>query len=108
MKTMPEETYQGMTFTLVTQYINMTLVLFLVNYRFTGIEDSPTLSAFIDGLPFFNGKHEDFTINWYRSVGAAMTLTLVMQIIVPQLGNALPYLLYSIRRCVDRGCRCNS
>ena len=32
-KTLPQETYQGMLWTLVTQYINITIVIFLVNYN---------------------------------------------------------------------------
>lgn len=54
-KTVPEETYQDMLSTLITQYVNVVVVMFLVNYRFEGLEDSPGLERFIKYLPFFNG-----------------------------------------------------
>jgi len=80
---MPEETYQGMILTLITQYINIAIVIYLVNFRFVNIEDYPALSMFIEKLPFFNGRYTDFTVGWYEQVGSALCLTVFIQVIVP-------------------------
>lgn len=104
-KTMPEETYRAMMGTLITQYLNIAVVIFLVNFKFEDIERYPAIANFVKDLPFFNGKYEEFTIEWYQKVGTAIGMTVFMQVLVPQLRNAFPYLIFELRRFVDRGCR---
>ena len=57
-KTMPEETYQGMILTLITQYLLIALVIYLVNLTFPtkAVNALPEgMQGFIRDLPFFNG-----------------------------------------------------
>ena len=107
-KTMPEETYRAMMGTLITQYLNIAVVIFLVNFKFEDLEQYPALAKIVKDLPFFNGKYEEFTIEWYQKVGTAIGMTVFMQVVVLQLRNAFPYLIFELRRFVDRGCRNDS
>mmetsp|Transcript_17451 Transcript_17451/g.26885 ORF Transcript_17451/g.26885 Transcript_17451/m.26885 type:complete len:311 (+) Transcript_17451:1931-2863(+) len=101
-KTLPEETFTAMFGTLVTQYINIALVLFLVNFKMN-LEWLPEeVREFIEKIAFFNGSYEDFTVGWFKEVGPALCITMIMQVVIPQTRNAFPFLIFEIRRWVDR------
>ena len=79
------------------EWINTVLLLILVNSKIPEL-DLP------DGFPIFNGKFVDFDSSWYRAVGTTITLTMVVNIIVPLLTERIFDAIRFCRRCKDRGC----
>lgn len=79
------------------EWINTVLLLILVNSKIPEL-DLP------DGFPIFNGKYIDFDSPWYRSVGTTITLTMVVNIIMPLIMERIFYTIKVYRRCRDRGC----
>lgn len=105
--TLPEQHTQAALVTALTQYVNIAGILFLVNYKFSGIESYPKLSAFLDKLPIFNGQFDDFTVEWYGDVGLDICITVLLMVFAP-IGALTPYVLAAVRRCYDRGCKLKS
>lgn len=57
-------------------------------------------------FPILTGKYKDFTAEWYTTVGATICLTCFTNTIFP-LTNLMYWLKLEVKRCYDRGWRCN-
>lgn len=68
----------AMTKLLWVTFINMTIVVLLVNADF-----SKYGSDEIFGDYFLNGKYDDFNRDWYITVGSVVTATLLLAIFAP-------------------------
>ena len=80
------------------QFINIAIVLLCVNFNFTEGD-----KLFLGFIPIFNGKFDDFTVDWYAKVGKTLCLTLMVGIFSPY-GSKLAFpLLKLFFRCRDRG-----
>jgi hypothetical protein len=49
-------------------------------------------------LLFFSGEHKDFSLNWYTSVGAAMMITLILNIVTPHAMALMSWCCLDARR----------
>ena len=72
----------------------------LANARITEIK----LPNFI---PLFQGKYEDFTVQWYRVVGSTISFTMVINVVTPHIGAVFLTLSEGLKRCCDRSCSFN-
>lgn len=55
----------------------------------------------------FQGKYEDFTVEWYRVVGSTISFTMLINIITPHTGAIVGLFIGSLTKCLDRGCTCD-
>lgn len=59
----------------------------------------------LNKLKVLDGEYDDFTVEWYRQIGATLGMTLLINTVsphAPKIGTALKVLTC---RCYDRGCR---
>ena len=75
-------------------------MILLVNAQINSI----SLPAF---FPIFDGDYTDFTVEWYKIVGATISLTVIINIITPHISAIIKLLLSGCSKCCDRGCTCN-
>ena len=62
------------------QFINLAVVILLVNFKLELIEDEQMLFGFV---PILNGDYDEFTVNWYYKIGATLCITLMINIFSP-------------------------
>ena len=76
------------------QFSNIAVVLLFIdfssNYR-------------IPGLPLLQGQYSDFTPQWFRKVGAALTFTMLLNTVTPHVSKTNKALLTFFIRLYDRG-----
>lgn len=79
------------------QFTNTALLLTLKNFNTVDIfgHDSQ-LSA------IFDGKDSDFGTHWYKTVGVAMTTTMMIQAFTPLIQFATDFSILNVLRCADR------
>lgn len=73
----------------------------LVNARIVEIK----LPVFIH---LFQGKYNDFSVEWYRVVGSTISFTMFINIFTPHIGSIVGFVIGSFKRCLDRGCSLDS
>lgn len=74
-KTKTEETLRTFEKVTLMQYFNIAIVLLLVNMNM-GIE-------FLGGFPILAGEYTEFSVDWYKNIGAALCFTLLMNTMSP-------------------------
>ena len=78
--------------------MNMGLIMILLNYNYNG-QINLTEVSFI-----FLGKYDDFTADWYESIGSIIILTLIFNIATPIAEFFLSFILQCFRKCWDTRC----
>lgn len=68
-----------------------------VNAKISSIQ----LPAF---FPIFAGRFEDFTVEWYKNVGATISLTMFINVFTPHIGGIVALIKNYLMQCKDRGC----
>ena len=61
----------------IMQFVNIAVMQLVLGFRL----ESYTESCFLGFIPVFRGKHDDFSTQWYRDVGATLGVTLFFNII---------------------------
>jgi hypothetical protein len=56
-------------------------------------------------FPIFAGRFEDFTVEWYKNVGATISLTMFINVFTPHIGGIVGLLKNHLLQCKDRGCK---
>lgn len=54
------------------------------------------------------GKEPGFNIGWYKKVGSQILTTMMITIVITIVKNFLAILIPTLKRCCDRGCKCDS
>jgi branched-subunit amino acid ABC-type transport system permease component len=98
--TMTEEKASSIVKMFLIQLINTGIVILLVNARILEIK-------LPDFIPLFQGKYEDFTVEWYRVVGSTISFTMLINIITPHTGAIIGVFVGGLKKCCDRGCSCD-
>ena len=75
----------------VVQFINTALISYFVNLSYDG-EGFGAVAEVLQLFGLFDGDYEGFPPEWYTGVGAALILTMILQIFIPHAGPALKYL----------------
>jgi hypothetical protein len=78
--------------------MNMGLIMILLNYNYNN-STSLTQVSFI-----FLGKYDDFTADWYESVGAIIVLTMIFNIATPIAEFFLSFISKCFKKCWDTRC----
>lgn len=87
----------------VMQFINIAVILLLVNFR---VEDMRELRLYGQRL-VLEGDYRDFSTQWYFNIGATLCMTLFLNIFTPHVVKLLMPCKVCCSRCCDRGCcRC--
>lgn len=79
------------------QVVNTGLIVLLVNSHF---DDAVWVLGW--------GAHRDFEEDWYLSVGVAITITMLLMTVTPQLSVLARVFMRRFALCRDRGCTSNS
>lgn len=82
----------------IVSFINTGVIIFVVNVN---------LGINIERFPLFAGDYEEFSVDWYRVIGATIAFTLLFNIVSPHLANGFFVCLGAMKRCCDRGCTCD-
>lgn len=98
--TINDETSGQFTKILLMQFINIAVVILVVNMQLV----KGRLFGF---LPLFNGQYTDFNSDWYGNVGKTLCLTMLINIFSPHASKLLLPLINLLSRCLDRGCKLN-
>lgn len=94
------------TIVFISQLFNTALVVIIVNANLNYID--PNLS--LETQPFFAstnlliGEHQDFSSEWYMTVGVSLLFTMIINIAFPIMGPLMHAPSMAYARCSDRGC----
>jgi hypothetical protein len=58
-------------------------------------------------IPILQGEYNEFSVEWYRLVGASLCVQLAFEIVTYNLENLAFALWGCCKRCCDRSCTCN-
>lgn len=89
-----EKTLSIMSNILILQYINFAIVPLLTKFNF----DIP----FVNSFGLLKGPYEDFSVLWYKDVGATLCFTMLLNTITPHLGKIFVPILKCCLRWRDR------
>lgn len=78
--------------------MNMGLVMILLNVNYNNSINLTEVSF------IFLGKYDDFTSDWYQTIGSIIVLTMVFNISTPIIEFFLSFLWKCFRKCWDTGC----
>jgi hypothetical protein len=53
----------------------------------------------------FVGDYTDFSVDWYRNIGATLSMTMLINTVSPHVAKIAMPLVKGLLRCMDRGCR---
>ena len=81
----------------ILQYFNIAVIAMLANFQ--------TDMTFIRAFGILNGQYSDFTVGWYRDVGAALCFTLFLNTGTPHAAKVGHAVFQAFLRCFDRGCK---
>lgn len=88
----------------ILQFINIGVIVLIINFDFTGTNEDGTKKLFLGFLPFFNGSYKDFNSEWFSQIGKTLTLTLLINIFTPHISKITMPFLKLFKRCSDRNC----
>ncbi|OQS03994.1 hypothetical protein THRCLA_03726 [Thraustotheca clavata] len=88
----------------IAQFFNTALIVIFLNANLSGVSSYPATGYSIATLSLLNGKYADFSIDWYNDVGVSLMLTMFINVVSPQIGVFVTYVILEIRRWIDRGC----
>jgi len=86
--------------------INLTLISFL-NIAVMVLLVNLSINQKIPFIPILQGEYTEFSVEWYRLVGASLCVQLAFEIVTYNLENILTALYQCCKRCCDRSCTCN-
>lgn len=82
----------------LVQFINTGLVILLVNAKISEIK-------LPEQFPIFAGRFTDFTVEWYKNVGATISLTMFINVFTPHIGGFIQIAKNWLLRVRDQGCK---
>jgi hypothetical protein len=56
-------------------------------------------------FPVFAGRFSDFSVEWYKNVGATIALTMFINVFTPHIGGFIAILKNNMLRLLDRKCK---
>lgn len=88
------------------QYVNISVLVLLINFNISGDDLSAASGANIDlqGLPILNGSYGAFSVDWYADIGSSICITLILQTLFPHFSSIGQFLVSITKRCLNRGC----
>ena len=79
----------------VVTFINTAIILLIVNINLDlGLPDY---------FPIFAGDYDEFTVEWYRTIGSSIVVTMIIGIFSPHINNSISWILNALKRWFDRG-----
>lgn len=115
--TEPEKQMDLMRMVIIVHFTNIALILLFVHLNASSASDGSRedeeskngdrgeATVFSSDQFVLNGRYEDFSVEWYYSVGAILCITMLMNMLAAlSLTNGLP-IFKCCTRCYDRGCR---
>ena len=57
-------------------------------------------------VPVFKGRFDEFSVEWYKLVGSAMCVQLMLLVVTTNVSNLGFAFIGSVTRFLDRGCCC--
>ena len=73
----------------LAQFLNTALIIVVVNAKLVAL----TIDIGIGKI--FDGEFDEFDMRWYAVVGASVSLTMVLNIVIPHLGPVIQWLVVS-------------
>jgi len=64
------------------QFLNTAVITLIVNSQISNLAST----SFFSTIGLFSGSYNDFNRDWYASIGASLTLTMLINVIVPHIG----------------------
>ena len=98
LKTVTLETNYTMITIFVGQFINTAVLIVLNNASFKDFDGGDGPASMI----FSVGTETDFSVTWYRTVGATIMRTMISQALWPLIEFGMFYSLLNFSRCLDR------
>ena len=98
LKTVTLETNYTMITIFVGQFINTAVLIVLNNASFKDFDGGDGPASMI----FSVGTETDFSVTWYRTVGATIMRTMLSQALWPLIEFGMFYSLLNFSRCLDR------
>lgn len=84
----------------ILQYINIGIIVLLVN-----MDIYPGEQLFLGFLPILDGEYPDIDAQWYANVGTTISFSMLLGIFTPHASYFFFAFLNYFLACLDRGCR---
>jgi len=81
-------------------FFNTAVLIFIVNFDMD--------IGLPEGFPILKGWYQEFTVEWYQSIGSQLLLTMIIGIFSPHIANMINWTIEVLLRLWDQKCRCNS
>lgn len=81
----------------ILQYFNIAVVILLVCFDLK--------FAILNVFGIFMGDYTDFSVEWYRKIGATLSMTMLVNTVSPHVAKIAKPVIVGLQRCLDRGCR---
>jgi hypothetical protein len=82
----------------ISSFINSGVIILVANAK---------IADFKIGLPIFTGEFDDFTPDWFMSVGISILFSMTVYAFTSQISFLLAKWIDVFKRCYDSGCDCN-
>lgn len=81
----------------ILQFFNISIVILLVSFNLK--------FGLANAFGIFKGDFTDFSVEWYKQIGATLSMTMLINTVSPHVSKIGMALVASLKRCMDRGCR---
>lgn len=81
----------------ILQFFNISVVILLVSFNLK--------FGLFNVFGIFVGDYTDFSVDWYKHIGATLTMTMLINCVSPHVSKIAMPLLACLKRCLDRGCK---
>jgi len=81
-------------------FVQYAIVLVIINAYYSRI-------PLPQNFPFFRGPYNDFTPDWYATIGATLMMSMITNAILTPLLYLIEPVTACFSRCWDRGCTCD-
>lgn len=82
----------------ISSFINSGVIILVANAK---------IADFKIGIPVFTGEFDDFTPDWFMSVGISILFSMTLYAFTSQISFLLAKWIDVFKRCYDSGCDCN-
>jgi len=96
--TVSDQNYSATINIAAISFLNVGVIVLLVNLK---------INAYIPVVPILQGNYNEFSVEWYRLVGASLCVQLGLMVISDALTSCVWALKNFCTRCYDRKCTCD-
>jgi hypothetical protein len=81
------------------KFLNIAAITLLLNFNLE--------LDILEDVPILKGKYDEFSVEWYKDIGVALCITIIIESFVSYASKIAKPLFHCAKRCWDRSGRCS-